>query len=215
MSTSDQPLRATPGAFWDQRYKDPGYAFGKEPNLFLASQRDRLRAGMRALVPGDGEGRNGVWLAEQGCKVTTVDASALGVDKAKTLAAKRGVTIDASQADLTNWNWPVGTFDLVASIYLHWAPGEREVLHARMRDALAPGGLLILEAYTPHQLEHRARGSVGGPPGAGRLFTRELLAADFAALDIALLEEAEVVLAEGSRHVGPSSVVRLVARRPA
>lgn len=215
MSMADEPTRATPGVFWDQRYKEPGYAFGITPNTFLASQRDRLRPGMRALVPGDGEGRNGVWLAERGCRVTTVDASTFGVEKAKKLAAERGVTIDARQADLTNWDWPIASFDLLASIYLHWAPGEREVLHARMREALAPGGLLILEAYTPRQLEHRARGSVGGPPDAARLFTPALLSADFAVLEITLLEEAEVVLAEGSRHVGPSSVVRLVARRSA
>lgn len=213
MSTPTQPSRETPGGFWDKRYVRPDYAFGTTPNHFLAAQRHLLRPGMRALVPGDGEGRNGVWLAEQGCRVTSVDASGLGVEKARKLAGERGVTIDACQADVTKWSWPVGTFDMVASIYLHWAPAERVILHTRMRDALAPGGLLLLEAYTPRQLEHRARGNVGGPPDAERLFTREMLAQDFTALEILQLDEAVVVLAEGTRHVGPSSVVRLVARR--
>jgi cyclopropane fatty-acyl-phospholipid synthase-like methyltransferase len=204
---------ATAGARWDENYREPGYAFGTTANAFLVSQQHLLRPDMRALVPGDGEGRNGVWLAEQGCRVTTVDASAVGVAKAQKLAAERGVSIDARNADLLSWDWPVACFDLVASIFLHWSPQERRLAHPRMIAALAPGGLLLLEAYTPRQIEWQARGSVGGPSTADRLFTPELLRTDFAPFEIVLLEEVETVLSEGSRHTGPSSVVRLVARK--
>lgn len=203
------------GNFWDERYLGPEYAFGTEPNAFLAAQKPLLRPGMRALVPGDGEGRNGVWLAEQGLEVTTVDASGLGVAKARNLAAERGVAIEALQADLTTWQWPVGACDLVASIYLHWKPGLRERLHHAMLAALKPGGLLVLEAYTPNQLAHRAKGSVGGPPDVALLMTGAMLRSDFAAAEILSLDEIETVLAEGTRHTGPSSIVRLLARRRA
>lgn len=211
---TDSRQAATPqGMFWDQRYGEPGFAFGEAPNAFLASQASLLVPGGRALVPGDGEGRNGVWLASQGMHVMTVDASPIGVSKAQRLAASRGVTIDAHCADLADWDWPVGTCDLVVSIYLHFPPEVRGWMHAAMVAALAPGGRVLLEAYTPRQLAHRARGTVGGPPDPAMLFEPDLLSADFAGTTIERLEEAEVDLAEGSRHVGRSAVVRLVARR--
>ena len=210
---TDTPKPPTPAAFWDQRYAGTEFAFGTEPNAFLAAQRPLLAPGMRALVPGDGEGRHGVWLAGLGLEVETVDASPLGVVKARKLAAERGVRITASVADLTTWTWPAARFDVVASIYLHWAPSVRERIHAGMLGALKPGGLLILEAYAPRQLVHRAAGSVGGPPDVAMLFTTELLRADFAAADILQLDEVELVVTEGKRHCGLSSIVRLLARR--
>jgi SAM-dependent methyltransferase len=202
------------GEFWDQRYREPGFAFGEAPNTFLAAQRSMFKPGMRALVPGDGEGRNGVWLAELGLNVTTVDASAIGVHKANMLAAERGVTIDAQQSDLTTWQWPTATFDVVASIYLHFPPEIRARMHAQMLMALKPGGHLVLEGYTPRQLAHRFAGSVGGPTDRGMLFEPNDLKSDFAGADILRLEEMEVTLDEGSRHRGRSSVVRLIARLP-
>jgi SAM-dependent methyltransferase len=211
--TDSRPAATQQGMFWDQRYGEPGFAFGEAPNAFLVSQASVLVPGGRALVPGDGEGRNGVWLASQGMRVTTVDASPIGVSKAQRLAASRGVRIDAHCADLATWDWPVGTYDLVVSIYLHFAPDLRGRMHAAMVAALAPGGRVLLEGYTPRQLVHRARGTVGGPPDPAMLFEPDLLRADFAGMTIERLEETEVDLAEGSRHVGRSAVARLVARR--
>lgn len=200
-------------AFWDERYAGETFAFGEAPNVFLAAQAHRLKAGMRALVPGDGEGRNGVWLAQQGLAVTTLDLSPVGVDKAKRLAQARGVTLDARCADVATWDWPQAVYDLVASIFLHFAPAERRAYHQRLLEALKPGGLLLLEAYTPRQAQRRANGSVGGPLDAAMLMEPPDLAADFAEARIISLEEVEVVLAEGLRHTGPSSVVRLIAER--
>lgn len=205
------PERTT-ATIWDDRYRDPDYAFGTAPNAFLASQRHRVVAGQRALVPGDGEGRNGVWLAEQGLDVITVDASRVGVAKATALATARGVQLDARCADLTDWDWPVATCDLVAAIFLHFMPAERPAMHRRMLGAMRPGGLLILECYSVRQLDRRKAGTTGGPPPEMMVTTADL-AADFAGAEVESLEEVETVLHEGARHVGPSTVVRLLARR--
>ena len=199
--------------FWDQRYADPGVSFGTEPNVFLASQVHLLKPGQHVLVPGDGEGRNGVWLAQQGLVVETVDASQQGVTNARTLAARRGVAINAMAADLTAWDWPVAHYDAVVSIYLHFAAGIRARLHANMLASLRPGGLIVLEGYTPQHLDHQNAGSVGGPKRLEQLFTAGMLRADFAAATIVSLIETETVLDEGTRHRGPSSIIRLIARR--
>ncbi|RTL73003.1 MAG: class I SAM-dependent methyltransferase [Hyphomicrobiales bacterium] len=199
--------------FWDERYKGETFAFGEAPNAFLAAQAHRLTAGMHALVPGDGEGRNGVWLAQHELTVTTLDLSPVGVEKARRLAAARNVTIDARCADVATWDWPRAAYDLVASIFLHFAPAERRAYHHRLLEALKPGGLVLLEAYTPRQAQHRANGSVGGPLDPAMLMEPADLAADFAEARIISLEEVEVVLAEGQRHTGPSSVVQLIAER--
>jgi SAM-dependent methyltransferase len=202
-----------PATFWDQRYETRGISFGTAPNVFLTSQASLFRRAQRVLVPGDGEGRNGVWLAEQGLVVDTVDASPIGVTNARALAAERGVTINAVAADLTTWPWPIASYDAVVSIFLHFPAAVRAAMHTRMIESLKPDGLILLEAYTPHQLAHHATGTVGGPQDTTMLFTPDLLRQDFSSLDIVSLEETEVILAEGTRHRGPSSVVRLVARR--
>jgi 2-polyprenyl-3-methyl-5-hydroxy-6-metoxy-1,4-benzoquinol methylase len=200
--------------FWDERYAQPGYTFGEAPNAFLAAQRGLVTPNMRAFLPGDGDGRNGVWLAERGANVTTLDASKIGVHKAKLLAAERGVTIDAQLGDLDTWVWPQATFDFIASIYVHFPSAQRPRMHRRMISALKPGGLLILEGYTPRQLMYRTRGTRGGPSDPDMLFEPEELEVDFAAAEILHLEEVVSELAEGARHVGTSAICRLVARRP-
>jgi hypothetical protein len=201
------------GDFWDQRYREPGFAFGEAPNAWLAAQRSSFGIGQRAFVPGDGDGRNGVWLAELGLNVTTVDASRIGVHKAHLLAAERGVTIDAHVADLLAWPWPVQTYDVIAAIYLHFPPDVRRIMHRRMLHALKPGGLIILEGYTRRQLVFRASGSVGGPADPDLLFEPLDVARDFAGLKFDHIDEHRVVLDEGKRHRGPSAVLRLRGRR--
>lgn len=197
--------------FWDSRYAEPGYAYGTEPNAFLVSKAALLRPGMTALAVADGEGRNGVWLASQGLEVLSVDASEVGLRKARELAAGRGVTLRTEQADLATWGWPVGSFDLVVSIYAHFPPAVRARLHRAMLAALRSGGLLILEAFTPDQLRYRS----GGPPVAELLYTADQLRDDFRGAEFLVLEELVTSLAEGKYHHGPAAVVRLVLRRPA
>ena len=201
--------------FWDKRYREPGFAFGEAPNAWLAAQRSSFNVGQRALVPGDGDGRNGVWLAELGLSVTTIDASSIGVHKANLLAAERGVTLDARTADLTTWAWPEREFDVIAAIYLHFPSSIRRQMHRAMLQALKPGGLLILEGYSLRQLVYRAAGSVGGPALADMLFEPMDIARDFAGLRYEHIDEERVILDEGTRHRGPSSVIRLRGRRAA
>ena len=196
--------------FWNTRYAEPGYAYGTEPNDFLVSQKGHLRAGMKALAVADGEGRNGVWLAQQGLDVLSVDASEVGLRKAQELAADRGVPLRTERVDLASWHWPEGKFDIVAAIYIHFPPEVRARLHRAMFQALKPGGLLILEAFTPEQLKNKS----GGPPVAEMLYTAEMLRVDFAGGEILHLQECTADLAEGKYHRGPAAVVRMLLRRP-
>ncbi|MGE0255681.1 MAG: class I SAM-dependent methyltransferase [Alphaproteobacteria bacterium] len=198
-----------PRVFWDARYVGGDYVFGLEPNRWLAAHEYLLRPRMRAFLPGDGEGRNGVWLAERGLVVTTVDASPVGVDKARRLAASRGVRLDAHVADLRDWKYPAAAYELVVLAFVHVEVGERAGLHAEIAATLRPGGHLLLEGFTPAHL-----GRKGGPKTADRMFTAATLADDFSGLDILHLEECEVELPAAERHGGLAAVVRLLARMP-
>jgi SAM-dependent methyltransferase len=201
-------------AFWNERFRGEEFAFGTAPNEFLVSQAHHLKPGLRALTPGDGEGRNGVWLAEQGLIVDTVDVSPLGVAKARRFAEERGVEINALLADLFTWAWPRDAYDIVAALYLHFFDSDRPRMHRAMLDALKPGGVLILEAFRPEQLELQKIHRSGGPKTADMLYSKAKLAEDFTGLSILHLEEAAVELAEGHRHSGPAAVIRAVVRKP-
>ena len=198
-------------ARWNERFGAPGYLFGTEPNAFLAGQAARFRPGMNVLAVADGEGRNGVWLARQGCRVTAVDFSPVALAKARALAADAGVALATIEADLGAWAWPSPAYDAVVAIFIQFAdPAQRARIFAGMARALRPGGHLILQGYTPKQLEYRT----GGPSAVENLYTAELLREAFAGLDIVHLQEYEDVLEEGVGHKGRSALVGLVARRP-
>jgi SAM-dependent methyltransferase len=202
-------------SFWNERYSGETFAYGEAPNEFLYAQQERFRSGMRALVPGDGEGRNGVWLAEQGLDVTTVDLSDVGQRKAQRLAAERKVSITTVHADLTRWTWPVARFDVVVSIFLHLPSSVRRVVHRAMLAALRPGGLLVIEAFRPEQLAYKEKhGSSGGPPVEDMLFTPEMLREDFEGAEALELEALDVDMGSDGPHRGLTAVVRGVFRRP-
>jgi 2-polyprenyl-3-methyl-5-hydroxy-6-metoxy-1,4-benzoquinol methylase len=201
--------------FWNQRYASDTYSFGTEPNAFLATQAHRLKPGMRALVPGDGEGRNGVWLAEQGLTVDSVDASEVGVAKAQGLAKARGVEISTHIADLLAWNWPREQYDIVAAVYIHFFDPDRPRMHRAMLDALKPGGLILLESFSIEQLEFQKLYNSGGPRSADMLCSHAKLESDFGgAASFLLLQKEEVDLDEGPRHSGRASVIRAVIQKP-
>jgi len=196
-------------SFWDQRYDRADYLYGTEPNAFLRSQAWRLPPGGRALAIADGEGRNGVFLARLGLATTTVDSSGVAVAKARRLAAAQGVALDAVQADLTGWDWPVAAIDVAVSIFAHFPPPLRQQVHRRLVAALKPGGLLLLEAYRPDQI---GRGT-GGPPDPALTYTADLLRQDFAGLTLLDLTEGLSYLEEGPGHRGIGAIVRLVAAK--
>lgn len=195
--------------FWNKRYAEPGYAYGIDANEFLIAEAGRLQPGTRVLVVGDGEGRNGVWLAQQGFNVTSVDYSSAGVKRARQLAEQRGVTLSIHCADLNEWQWPTEHFDAVVSIFVHFPSSHRSAIHARMLAALKPGGILIMEAFNKDQINY----SSGGPPNEDALFSAAILSEDFSEARIELCQEQIVQLNEGKYHVGEAAVVRLIAVR--
>ena len=197
--------------FWDERFATADYVFGREPNRFLVSQAHLLKPGQRVLAVADGEGRNGVWLACRGLRVHSVDASGLALAKAEKLAAEAGVFIETEVADLTNWDWPEAAYEAVAAIFIQFAPPDaRARMFEGMKRALVPGGLLLLQGYTPRHLEFRT----GGPPHAENMYTEALLRVAFADLEIRHLREHDEVIREGVGHNGMSALVDLVARKP-
>jgi 2-polyprenyl-3-methyl-5-hydroxy-6-metoxy-1,4-benzoquinol methylase len=197
-------------SIWDERYAGEEYHFGTEPNAFLVSQRQLLKPGMSCLAVADGEGRNGVWLAEQGMDVLSVDASPVALDKAKKLALQRNVDVQFEQADMASWEWGENRFDVVAAIFIQFAPpGLREQMFDHIKRCLKPGGLLLLQGYTPRQLEYRT----GGPSQAENLYTEAMLRAAFAGMDILHLSEHDDIIREGAGHSGMSALIDVVARK--
>jgi SAM-dependent methyltransferase len=162
------------------------------------------------LCVADGEGRNSVFLAGRGLVVDAFDIAELGVAKARRLAADHGVAVNYAVADCDHWPWPEAAYDGVAAIFVQFAdPPMRERLFARIVRCLKPGGTLVLQGYTPRQLEYRT----GGPPLASHLYTEALLREAFVGLDLVELREYEAELAEGRGHHGRSALIGLVARR--
>jgi SAM-dependent methyltransferase len=197
--------------FWDRVYAGEAYRFGLEPNAFLASRAGDIAPGGRVLCIGDGEGRNGVWLARRGFAVTSLDQSPVAARKCAELASSLGVGLEVAIGRLPEHPLPESGFDAVVLIFVHLDPEVRRAVHAAAIRALRPGGVVILEAFTPAQLGRPS----GGPPTRERLQTAADLAQDFAALERVLLEETETELSEGEGHRGPAAVVRLVALKRA
>lgn len=197
--------------FWNARYASADYIFGTAPNQFLASHADLIQPGMRTLAVADGEGRNSVWLAEHGAQVHALDVSPIALDKARALAQARGVSIQFEQADLLNWTWPEAEYDLVVAIFIQFAsPDQREPIIAGLRHALKPGGMLILQGYTPKQIEF----GTGGPGSAENMYTESLLRKWFGDWQIRHLREHEDFISEGTHHHGQSALIDLVAQKP-
>ncbi len=194
---------------WDERYSGGEFQFGTAPNEYLRAQAWRFRPGMATLALGDGEGRNGIWLAKLGLAVTSLDWSAVAVAKALDFAASRGVALDARQADVTQWDWPEARFDLIAWIYLHLPPADRAIATAGAIRSLKPGGLLVLECFSPAQEGRRS----GGPKLPALLWDRAIIEREFAGLEVLELTEGAVRLDEGPRHQGLAEVVRCVLRK--
>ncbi len=207
MSGTEDPHLAR----WNQRFSAEDYVFGTAPNAFLAAHAPLLRPGMKALAVADGEGRNGVFLAERGLDVLAVDFSPVALAKAQRLAAARGVRMRTERADLATWDWGGPRFDLVAAIFIQFAgPELRPLLFRRLREVLVPGGLLILQGYRPEQIGH----GTGGPSSPENLYTEAMLREAFAGMEILELAAEDRVIEEGAGHRGLSALIGMVARAP-
>jgi SAM-dependent methyltransferase len=195
---------------WEGRFSAPDYIFGKEPNYFLASCQPLLPRSGRVLAVADGEGRNGVWLAEQGLDVVSIDFSPSAQGKAETLARERGAKVTFVRADVHTWAYPEAVFDVVVEIFAQFSsPADRAKKWAGMRKALKPGGLLIIQGYTPKQLQY----GTGGPKELENLYTRALLEEAFRDFHDMKIVEEELEIHEGTSHGGMSAVINFTARK--
>jgi len=195
---------------WDERYADEEYVYGTEPNDFLKEHVERLPGG-KVLSLCEGEGRNAVFLAGKGYEVTGVDSSSVGLAKAQRLAEKQGVHISTQLADMGDFHIEPESWDGVVSIFCHIPAGMRAELHRQIVAGLKPGGVLILEAYTPAQI---ALGT-GGPKMTELTMTADQLRQELEGLEFEIIEELERDVVEGKFHSGRGAVVQLVARKPA
>jgi SAM-dependent methyltransferase len=194
---------------WDQRYAVDEYVYGTEPNDFLVSRVAALPLG-RVLCLGEGEGRNAVWLAQQGFEAHALDASAVGLEKARRLARERAVPLAIHVADLAGFEAAPGEWDAIVSIFCHLPPAVRARVHGRIAHWLRPGGVFLLEAYTPDQLALKT----GGPPVAGMMMTLAGLRRELEGLRFEHAVETVRAVVEGRLHRGDGAVVQVVARRP-
>ncbi len=196
---------------WEARYTAPDYVFGKEPNYFLVACKRLLPASGRVLAVADGEGRNSVWLAQQGLEVHAIDFSPTAQDKARALARECGVNVIFELGDVHNWAYPERAYDVVCEIFAQFStPSERVLKWAGMRKALKPGGLLIIQGYTPKQLTY----GTGGPKQLDQLYTRPMLEKAFADFQDMHFTEEELEMHEGTGHSGMSAVIGLTCQKP-
>jgi len=193
---------------WNERYSIPEYVYGTEPNDFVAAQVGKIPMG-RVLEIGAGEGRNSVFLAQQGYEVTSVDQSSVGLEKARKLAEQKGVKIVTVEANLHDYEIEPEAWQGIVATFLHLPVGLRRRVLKHCAHGLAKGGVLILEAFTPSQLKY----DTGGPKDPLELYTLEDLRADLVGLNIELGEELERNVSEGKRHTGKAAVVQVVARK--
>ncbi len=196
---------------WETRYRVADYVFGREPNYFLAACKPLLPKSGKALAVADGEGRNGVWLAEQGLDVVSLDFSTSAQAKASALAQDRGVAMRIEPGDVHNWDYPEEAFDVVCEVFTQFStPAERARKWAGMEKTLKRGGLLLLIGYTPKQLQY----GTGGPKEIEQLYTRALLEKAFGGFrDVTIVEE-QLDMHEGASHAGLSAVIHLSGWKP-
>lgn len=195
--------------FWNGRFAGDDYTYGTSPNDFLVVALTNEAIG-RAFSLGEGEGRNAVWMAEQGGDVACIDASDRGVAKTLALAEQRGVHVAAQHGFLEDLTLAVGRYDTIISIFAHTEPELRRRLHRTVVDALAPGGVVVIEAYSPRQLAF----TTGGPRDERLLVTVEDLRDELAGLTFETLHEVERDVVEGTLHTGRAAVVQCKARKP-
>jgi SAM-dependent methyltransferase len=207
MTAFDKPLET-----WNARYARDDFHFGEEPNAFVRASARYLHGGQSVLCVADGEGRNSVFLAEQGMRVAAFDFAPNAVAKAHRLATSRGVSVNHQLGDIFAWDWTSSTYDAVVAVFIQFlSPVERERVFAGMKQAVKPGGLLLVEGYRPEQVDY----GTGGPPHRAHMYTVDWLAGQVSGWVLLELKAYDAAIHEGQGHSGMSALVDLVARKPA
>jgi hypothetical protein len=205
MAGFDNPLET-----WNARFARDEYLFGEEPNVFLRTHAHWLLPGGSVLCVADGEGRNSVWLAEQGLKVSAFDFAPNAVAKAKRLAQRHDVNVAHELGDAYTWPWAAQRYDALVAVFIQFLPPEsRDGVFAGMMFAVEPGGLFLLEGYRPEQVDY----GTGGPPRREHMYTRQWLETTFTGWEILVLKGYDAVIREGKAHSGMSALIDLVARK--
>lgn len=206
MAGFDNPLET-----WNARFARDEYLFGEEPNAFLRANAHWMQRGDSVLCVADGEGRNSVWLAEQGFEVRAFDFAPNAVAKAKRLAQRRNVSVAHELGDAYTWPWTTRRYQALVAVFIQFLPPEsRNDAFAGMMSTIEPGGLFLLEGYRPEQVDY----ATGGPPRREHMYTREWLEATFSGWKILALKDYDAVIREGKAHNGLSALIDLVARKP-
>jgi len=201
---------------WNERYGAESYAYGTEPNTFFAESFSWLKDAKNILLAAEGEGRNAVYAAKNGLRVSAFDISEAGKTKAYALAAANSVSIDYEVGDFLKMDFEPSTFDAAGLIYAHFSPPILSIYHQRIVELLKPNGLLILEGFSTNNLPYReANPKIGGPDKIEMLFSIERIKKEFPTLEILQLEEVEVELNEGLYHQGKGKVIRFIGRKKA
>lgn len=194
--------------FWDLRYSQTEYAYGKEPNRYFEYVLSNLKPG-KILLPAEGEGRNAVFAAENGWNVTAVDFSAKAIDKALKYATERNVKIDYLISDVEKYNFPENEYDAAALIYAHFPPQCRTNIHKSVIKSIKPGGTLIVEAFSKIQINN----NTGGPREVNLLYDLEEILDDLKGMVIGVAAETGIELSEGKYHKGRADVIRILAKK--
>lgn len=196
--------------FWDSRYENPEFAYGKIPNTFFKEWIENLDP-KSILMPADGEGRNGVFAAKLGWNVIATDLSTEGKNKALQLAKEKNVFIKYLVGDIQKLHFSKESFDAIGLIYAHFSASKISEIHQKLAEYLKPNGVVIFEGYSKKHLKLRKLNpNVGGPNDLDMLFSIEGIRKDFPNFEIKVLEEKEIELKEGNCHNGIASVIRFI-----
>lgn len=193
---------------WNARYNSTNYIYGIEPNSFFAESLLKLNPG-KILLPGEGEGRNAIYAAQNLWEVHAFDYSNVACEKALRLANKNNVNINYSVHDTNQINFAENSFDLIAVFYLHLITHERIDFHNHLIKLLKPKGVFLAEYFSKEQLNNNS----GGPRKSELLYSKSDIFNDFNRLSKVKIEEVKTYLDEGDWHKGQAEVIRIIGNK--